>query len=709
MRSSPFFTVALVIPILLAVCGAPVKGEIFEMTILPAKDSTIFEENLNSSGAGPHLFTGETVEGHDRRLLLAFDFSVLPPDALVSEASLTLVLNRSRFGVVPVAVHRLLAEWGEGTSNSGDRGGDGVAATPNDATWRHRLFNTETWTNEGGDFDPIASATVPVDNLNAYTWSSADLVRDVNEWLAGTRQNYGWILVADGGAKRFHSREGAPNIDRPRLKLTFETLTPPAPTGLRLDSASDTGVDGTDRITRDDTPTITGDAIPGSNVTLFINGVAVGNGPGGPGFAITTTPLGEGESVITAKAMRPGGEPGQESEPLRIRIDTTPPTVTLEQAPGTPDPASGASVGFRVVFSEAVGGFLRGDVNVGGTANPRSIRIATEPPFDGSAYRVDVSGMTTEGTVVAAIAADIVEDPAGNPNESHSSAAATIQFERFGETPDLAFRAPLVGGAFVADGVLFRGDVDFTSFTVTQAVEIRIATNGSVDTVGALFDSRNRMLNDPGIDDDRGGEGNYTITRVLGPGLYFVRTTGRTGSAESYQLSIEIVRKASLQPDLLIGERPSLLKGDDSYNLTGLGQTADLGASDRRSASFRGRLENDGDADDEIVLTSRLSDRRAKLHVLIDGQNESAAVRRGGGRRRLEPGSGVNFEGSVKIARTSGVGTSFRLVAVSLDQKKSDVVKGRIAFSSPSSEPVPSPAPRDLDITPASSTAPRWH
>jgi hypothetical protein len=653
------------------------------MTIGPAKDTTIFEENLNSSGAGPHLFAGRTIEEQDRRLLLAFDLSVLPADAVVTDASLTLVVNRSRHPLVPIAIHRLTAEWGEGTSNSGDRGGAGVAATPNDATWRHRLFDRETWTKEGGDFDVAASATTTVNDLGAYTWSSPDLVRDVNEWLSGARRNFGWIFVADGGAKRFHSREGDPASDRPRLRLVFETLTTPAPTALRLFSSSDTGVDGADRITRDNTPTIVGDSVAGSEVTIFAGGVEVGSGPGGPGFSITTSTLGDGENVITAKATRPGGNPGQESEPLRITIDTDSPTVFLERHPDTSNPASGESVLFRVVFSETVGGFVRGDVDIDGTANPRSLRVAIDTPFDGSAYRVEVSGMDSEGTVTASLEAGIVEDTAGNLNLGLSGPTASVMYERFGETPIQALRADLVDRAFAADGVLFEGDVDYVSFAVREAVEVRIVTTGGVDTIGALFDSRQRLLNDPVIDDDLGEGVNFSITRVIGPGLYFVRTMGRAGfDPGTYRLAIDIVRRVALQPDLSIGRGRVEIVGDGIYNLSGSGQSIELGFADRPSSSFRGRLENDGNGDDEISLTSSLVPRGLKFNLRIDGRNVTAGVRLGESRYKLRRGTSVGFAGRVRISGTPGVVPGFRLEAVSLDKRKRDLVRGRVRFPS---------------------------
>ena len=56
----------------------------------------------------------------------------------------------------------MLADWGEGTSVAPGEEGDGAPATTNDATWRHRFFDTIFWTTEGGDFSGTVSASQSV-------------------------------------------------------------------------------------------------------------------------------------------------------------------------------------------------------------------------------------------------------------------------------------------------------------------------------------------------------------------------------------------------------------------------------------------------------------------------------------------------------------------------------------------------------------------
>jgi len=96
-----------------------------------------------------------------------------------------------------IELHKLLADWGEGTSQATGEEGQGAPATPNDATWRHRFFDTIFWTNEGGDFSAVVSASQSVGPVGQYTWSSAQMVADVQSWLENPASNFGWLVLGD--------------------------------------------------------------------------------------------------------------------------------------------------------------------------------------------------------------------------------------------------------------------------------------------------------------------------------------------------------------------------------------------------------------------------------------------------------------------------------------------------------------------------------
>jgi hypothetical protein len=224
------------------------------ITFSPSKDNTIYEESVNSNAKGENIFTGNTApQGgpSKRRALLYFPVSIpIPlnpaqptgPITIVS-ATLTLYCTKTIAGPANVSLHKLLADWGEGTSNAGaSADGLGVAPTANDATWQDRFYNVNQWATPGGSFTATASATTSVDAQGVtYSWTSAQLAADVQNWLDNPASNLGWIVIGDEvnatTAKRFGSRENATPGFRPLLTVTY---LGPVPVTLSAFAAKET-------------------------------------------------------------------------------------------------------------------------------------------------------------------------------------------------------------------------------------------------------------------------------------------------------------------------------------------------------------------------------------------------------------------------------------------------------------------------------------
>lgn len=221
-RSIIFITLAFLV----------LSSELFPQTTITtsaSKDNTIFETpEGNSNGKGIHFFAGRTgvMSGNSRRrALITFDLSQIPTGATIQSASLTLPMTKTSSGAQAVALHRVSADWGEGSSNAGNiNDGDGALAQSGDATWVHRFFNTDFWTNDGGDFNPTPSASISVSGIRSYTWgSTAAMVADVQSWIDNPSTNFGWIIIGNEAAnsttKQFASRESSANP--PQLSVTF--------------------------------------------------------------------------------------------------------------------------------------------------------------------------------------------------------------------------------------------------------------------------------------------------------------------------------------------------------------------------------------------------------------------------------------------------------------------------------------------------------
>ena len=197
----------------------------------PAKDNTIFSEGALSNGAGNHLFTGRTAQGALRRALVSFDLSAqIPAGAQIQAVTLRLQMNKTRFGGgSTVAAHRLLRDWGEAGSDASGQEGTGANAQAGDATWQRAFQGGEAWTTPGGDYQPAPSASTSGSG-NSFTWSSAQMVADVQAWVDDPAANFGWILIGQesaSSARRFTSGENPTVANRPSLSITY---LEPAPT-----------------------------------------------------------------------------------------------------------------------------------------------------------------------------------------------------------------------------------------------------------------------------------------------------------------------------------------------------------------------------------------------------------------------------------------------------------------------------------------------
>jgi len=105
--------------------------------------------------------------------------------------------------------------------------------------------------------------------------------------------------------------------------------------------------------------------------------------------------------------------------------DTTPPTVTIDQAAGQVDPTNSSPINFTAVFSEPVSGFTGTGVTISGTAGGIKTATVSGGP---STYNVAVSGMSSAGTVIASIPAGVAQDAAGNPNTASTSTDNSVTF-----------------------------------------------------------------------------------------------------------------------------------------------------------------------------------------------------------------------------------------------------------------------------------------
>lgn len=196
------------------------------------RDNTMYSENSNvSNGAGQNFFAGSTAAGARRRGLIHFNLGSIPANATVTAVTITLNCNKQAAASAGITLHRVSADWGEGTSDASVNEGSGAAATVNDATWASRFHPSTAWSSPGGDYNSTASATISSVGAGTVTISSPGITADVQTFVTNSASNFGWVVVGSAEsttstALRFASSENPTTSSRPQISITYNVVTP---------------------------------------------------------------------------------------------------------------------------------------------------------------------------------------------------------------------------------------------------------------------------------------------------------------------------------------------------------------------------------------------------------------------------------------------------------------------------------------------------
>lgn len=158
--------------------------------VAPVDDATICDP-AGAIGDGD-LFVGTTAQPTNRRAFIRFDLTAVPAGATILSATLEVTVFKDT-GSRAVSLHAVTSDWNEGASTPTQMigGGCGTAAS-DDATWANTGLGG-AWTTAGGDF--VASPSATTADIEATALTSAQMVTDVNAWIATPVTNFGWILV----------------------------------------------------------------------------------------------------------------------------------------------------------------------------------------------------------------------------------------------------------------------------------------------------------------------------------------------------------------------------------------------------------------------------------------------------------------------------------------------------------------------------------
>jgi PKD repeat protein len=108
-----------------------------------------------------------------------------------------------------------------------------------------------------------------------------------------------------------------------------------------------------------------------------------------------------------------------------VTIDTTAPTVDINQAPAQADPVNALPVHFELIFDEPVVGLDTSDLVLGGTAGATAWTLSCA----GTTCDLAIISVTGDGTIVPSLPSGRVHDLAGNPNTSAKSTDNAVVYD----------------------------------------------------------------------------------------------------------------------------------------------------------------------------------------------------------------------------------------------------------------------------------------
>jgi hypothetical protein len=183
-----------------------------------------------------------------------------------------------------------------------------------------------------------------------------------------------------------------------------DTVAPAAP-AMALTPDSDTGRSATDGVTSDTSPTVTGNAEPGTAVTVDANdlqlGTAIADASGA--WTLAAEDLPAGSYALTATAKDTAGNASPASAPVALTIDTTPPPSPAVTMPAAdvltriPDVSmSGtAALGTQVLVRD--GAITKAIVDTDGSGN----------------WQAGLPGLADGAHVLSAVATDLAGNASG--------------------------------------------------------------------------------------------------------------------------------------------------------------------------------------------------------------------------------------------------------------------------------------------------------
>ncbi|WP_426715669.1 Ig-like domain-containing protein, partial [Chromobacterium violaceum] len=301
----------------------------------------------------------------------------------------------------------------------------------------------------------------------------------------------------------------------------------PTPTVAGLTAGTDTGSSSSDGITDDNTPTVTGSAVAGCTVTVYVDGVSVGtttaDGSGAWSYNFVSS-LVDGGHVITAMASSGGVNSGVSSG-RSITIDTTAPSAPSGLAlSAATDTGSSSSDGKTSNNQPTVQGTAEANSTVTVYVDGTAVGTATA---DGSgAWTYNLTSSLSEGSHSIRATAT---DTAGNASGQSSAYNITVDTTAPGAPAVTGLTAATDTGSSSSDGKTSNNQPTVQGTAEANSTVTVYVDGTAVGTATA----------------DGSGAWTYNLTSSLSEGNHSIRATATdtagnvSGQSSAYNITVD--------------------------------------------------------------------------------------------------------------------------------------------------------------------------
>lgn len=157
----------------------------------------------------------------------------------------------------------------------------------------------------------------------------------------------------------------------------------------------------------------------------------------------------------------------------QINYDISRPGIEIIRETGQNSPSNDTVISFRAIFTEQLNNFVPSNVKLSGTAGASTLNLRGGP----GVYTIEVSGMTSDGSVIVSIPENELTDAAGNMNTASVNTDNQVIFDK---TPPSVIISSSQNGQTNLNNIPIT--IEFSEFVIGFSKNNINISNGSISS-----------------------------------------------------------------------------------------------------------------------------------------------------------------------------------------------------------------------------------